>query len=67
MEIIRLTIPNMKSNHCQMRVANAVKEIGAEVRQIAPMQAHIELKGGATKKSLIKAIETAGYRVSGSE
>jgi copper chaperone CopZ len=67
MEIIRLTIPNMKSHHCQMTVAKAVKEVGGNIRRLAPMQAEIAIESPVTKESVVKAIQTAGYTVSKSE
>lgn len=36
METINLTIPNMKSSHCQMAVTNAVKAVGGNVKSVAP-------------------------------
>lgn len=64
METIKLTIPNMKSPHCQMTVTSAVKNIGASVISIAPMNAEIELQNGVSKEAVISAIEGAGYNVS---
>lgn len=66
METINLSIPNMKSAHCQMTVANAVKEAGAQVKSVAPTRAEIELTGGVTKDAIIVAIQRAGYNVAGS-
>jgi copper chaperone CopZ len=63
METINLTIPNMKSSHCQMTVTGAVKAIGANVKSIAPMKAEIELAAGVTKDAVIMAIQKAGYNV----
>lgn len=63
METLKLTIPNMKSPHCQMTVSNAVKNLGASVRSISPMHAEIELAGGLTKQAVVDAIEKAGYKV----
>jgi copper chaperone len=63
METINLTIPNMKSHHCQMTVSNAVKSIGANVRSIAPTRVEIEVSG-LTKQAVIEAIKKAGYVVS---
>jgi copper chaperone CopZ len=63
METINLTIPNMKSSHCQMTVTGAVKAIGANVKSIAPTKAEIELAAGVTKDAVIMAIQKAGYNV----
>ena len=63
METINLTIPNMKSPHCQMTVANAVKALGGDVKSVSPTKAEIELKNGLTKDAVIQAIQKAGYNV----
>lgn len=63
METITLTIPDMKSPHCQMAVTNAVRKAGASVKEVGPSRASIELIGGVTKQSIVSAIQKAGYRV----
>ena len=63
METINLTIPNMKSAHCQMTVTNTVKAMGGNVKSIAPTQAEIELRNELTQDAIIQAIEKAGYKV----
>jgi len=63
METINLSIPGMKSQHCQMTVTNAVKVLGGNVKSIAPTAARIELTDGLTKDAVIHAIEKAGYKV----
>jgi len=63
METISLTIPNMKSPHCQMTVTEVVKNIGANVKGIAPAHAEIELTEGVSKEAVIGAIQKAGYKV----
>jgi copper chaperone CopZ len=63
METINLTIPNMKSSHCQMTVTSAVKSIGGRIKSIAPTQAEIELDNGLTRDALVQAIQKAGYNV----
>lgn len=63
METINLTIPNMKSPHCQMTVTNAVKAIGGSVRAVAPTRAEIELNNELTRDAVIHAIQRAGYNV----
>ncbi|HEY0744419.1 MAG TPA: heavy-metal-associated domain-containing protein [Chryseosolibacter sp.] len=63
METINLTIPNMKSPHCQMTVTNAVKAIGGSVRSVAPTRAEIELNNELTRDAVIHAIQRAGYNV----
>jgi copper chaperone CopZ len=63
METINLTIPDMKSPHCQMTVKNVVKTLGAEVKSVAPTKAEIELTNGLTKHAVALAIQKAGYTV----
>lgn len=63
METINLTIPNMKSPHCQMTVSNTVKAMGANVKSVSPAKAEIELTNGLTKEAVILAIQKAGYNV----
>lgn len=63
METINLTIPNMKSSHCQMTVTTAVKSVGGNVKSISPTKAEIELSNGLSKDTLVQAIQKAGYNV----
>lgn len=63
METISLSIPNMKSPHCQMTVTNTVKAVGGNVKSVAPTKAEIELANGLTKETVIHAIQKAGYNV----
>jgi len=63
METINLTIPNMKSPHCQMTVTNTVKSIGGNVKSIAPTKVEIELADSLTKDAIVSAIQKAGYNV----
>ena len=63
MQTISVSIPSMKSPHCQMTVTNAVKTIGATVKSVAPTKAEIELTNGLTSQAVIAAIEKAGYTV----
>lgn len=63
METISLTIPNMKSSHCQMTVTSAVKAIGGDIKSIAPTKAEIELYNGLTRDTVVQAIQKAGYNV----
>lgn len=64
MEIIKLTIPTMKSSHCQITGGSTVNAMGGKVKSIASTQAEIELSNGLTKESLIAAIEKSGFIVS---
>lgn len=63
METITLSIPNMKSSHCQLTVANTVKSLGGSIKNVEPMKAEIELSDGLTRNIVIEAIEKAGYKV----
>lgn len=63
METINLTIPNMKSPHCQMTVVSTVKAVGGNVKSVSPTKAVIELATGVTKDEVIQAIRKAGYNV----
>jgi copper chaperone CopZ len=63
METIKLTIPNMKSSHCQMTVSQAILQTGASVKSMAPMEAEIELSNGVTIQSVMEAIQKVGYKV----
>lgn len=63
METITLSIPNMKSSHCQITVTNTVKSLGGTIKNVEPMKAEIELNDGLTRNTVIEAIEKAGYKV----
>lgn len=63
METINLTIPNMKSPHCQMTVTNAISATGGKVKSISPIKAEIQFGSEITKAQVIQAIQTAGYQV----
>lgn len=63
METINLTIPDMKSTHCQMTVTHIVKSIGGNMKSVAPTKAEIALQNGLTKDAVIQAIQKAGYHV----
>jgi copper chaperone CopZ len=63
MKTLNLTIPNMKSPHCQMTVTNTVEALGGNVKSISPTKAEIELKEGLTREAVIHAIQDAGYQI----
>ncbi|MBL7852419.1 MAG: heavy-metal-associated domain-containing protein [Cyclobacteriaceae bacterium] len=63
METISLSIPSMKSSHCQLTVTRLVQNAGAQVKQVTPGNAEIELSNGITKAAVIEAIEKGGYPV----
>lgn len=63
METVNLVIPNMKSPHCMIVVSNTLKGMtGVSLKKVVPGEAQIELSG-ATKASVVEAIEKAGYTV----
>ena len=63
METLSLSIPNMKSSHCQLTVTRLVENAGATIKQVSPGKAEIELARGITKAAVIEAIEKGGYTV----
>ena len=63
MEKIDLSIPTMKSAHCQFAVRNAVTNSGAKVKSIYPSRLIVELADGTDRSTVIDAIEKAGYKV----
>lgn len=63
METINLTIPNMKSAHCMMSVRGTLNNLeGTTIKKMESGEVEIELSG-ATKASVVDAIEKAGYLV----
>lgn len=64
METLNLIVPNMKSTHCMMVVSSTLKGMtGVSLKRVAPGEVKIELSG-ATKVSVVEAIEKTGYTVS---
>jgi hypothetical protein len=63
METIDLSIPTMKSAHCQFAVRNAVTRSGAKVKNIYPSRLIVEISDGIDRSAVIDAIEKAGYKV----
>ena len=63
METIDLSIPTMKSAHCQFAVRNAVVNSGAKVKNIYPSRLIVELADGMDRNNIIDVIERAGYKV----
>ena len=63
METIDLTIPTMKSAHCELAVSNAVRNTGAKIKNIYPSRLIVELADGINRSAVINAIEKAGYKV----
>ena len=68
MERITLNVEGMTCGHCQMSVANALKNVSgvktAEVN-LETNSAIVEFKEGkASPEKMIKAVEEAGYKAS---
>lgn len=63
MEIIKLSIPSMKSAHCQMTVSNVVHALGGTIKHIEPAQVEVALENTLTKETVVRVIEEAGYKV----
>jgi copper chaperone CopZ len=63
METINLTIPNMKSPHCQMTVTNAISAIGGKVKSISPIKAEIQFGSEITKAQVIQAFKQRDIRL----
>lgn len=64
MDTIKLTIPNMKSSHCQITVSEAVASTGAKVTAVAPGEIEVVMDGTPSVERVIAVIEQRGYRVS---
>lgn len=62
METIDLTIPTMKSPHCQLTVRNAVTNSGAKVKSIYPSRLIVEVSDGIDRGAVIGAIEKQDIR-----
>lgn len=63
METIDLSVPHMKSAHCQMAVQAAVTNSGAKIKSLFPSRIIVEVNGEREKNVVIDAIEKAGYKV----
>lgn len=63
MKTIQLTIPNMKSSHCQITVTGVAKSLGANVTEVAPSLATIQFDETISELSIKAAVEKAGYKV----
>lgn len=59
-----ISIPDMQSAHCQIRVNNAVKEIqGAKIENVEAGKLTVSFTSESVKSEIIEAIEKAGYTV----
>lgn len=68
MKNIELTIPDMRSAHCQARVNGAIAAIdGLKVEKLATGKLSVLVESDEVKDELVETIEKAGYKVDGSE
>lgn len=64
MKRIEIEVPGMQSNHCQLRVKNALSTInGVELNELTPGQVNLKVDSESTQAEVIEAIEKAGYEV----
>ncbi|RZJ88998.1 MAG: copper chaperone, partial [Chryseobacterium sp.] len=65
---IELSIPDMKSAHCQARVNGAIKDIdGMKVQKLEAGKLTVAVESDEVKEELIETIENAGYKVDGDD
>lgn len=65
MKQLTISIPNMQSTHCQMKVYNAVKGIkGVQIENVEAGKLTASFTSINQENKLINAIEKAGYTVS---
>ena len=68
MKQFKISVPDMQSTHCQTRVSNAVKDInGVQIDNLQAGEITVSVASEDTKDEVVKAIEKAGYSVSGKE
>lgn len=68
MKNIELSIPDMKSAHCQARVNGAIKDIdGMKVQKLEAGKLTVAVESDEVKEELIETIENAGYKVDGDD
>ncbi|MCF3107950.1 heavy-metal-associated domain-containing protein [Niabella sp. CC-SYL272] len=66
MKTIQISIPDMQSAHCQVRVQNALSNIeGIHVNGITAGQATVAVNDAQQQSVVTAAIEKAGYTVAG--
>lgn len=64
MTTVKLTIPNMKSSHCQMTVSETVTSLGATVAAVRSGEIEITINESLSRETVVAAVEGKGYRVS---
>ncbi|MDA3616495.1 heavy-metal-associated domain-containing protein [Polluticaenibacter yanchengensis] len=65
MKQLTISVPNMKSTHCQMRVNNAVQEIeGVQIENVEAGALTVSFDLESQRKEVVSAIEKTGYSVS---
>lgn len=68
MKTIKISIPDMTSSHCQMRVNNVISKIeGVDIKEIKPAIAVVTIENNSLQQQVIDFIEDAGYKVNGIE
>ncbi len=64
MKTIRMELPTMQSNHCQMRVQSAVNSVeGVKVIDIQPGKAELQFETDEQKIAALSAIDKSGYPI----
>lgn len=64
MENIVLSIPDMKSAHCQARVNGAIKDVdGIQLQKLEAGKLFVAVENKDVKEELINAIKNVGYAV----
>lgn len=68
MKNIELSIPDMRSAHCQARVNGAIKDIdGMKVQKLESGKLTVAIESDEVREELIETIEKAGYKVDGDD
>ena len=63
MKTVKLTIPNMKSPHCQMTVSAIVTSLGATVDVVKAGEIEIRFDDSISREAVVAAVEAKGYLV----
>lgn len=68
MKNVELSIPDMRSAHCQARVNGAIAAIdGLKVEKLVAGKLSVLVESDEVKEELIETIEKAGYKVDSDE
>jgi copper chaperone len=64
MKTLKISIPNMQSTHCQMRVRDAISTVeGVALQSTAPGIALVSLETESQQAVALEAIQKAGYKI----